>query len=31
MAIELPSGVRVSVDASVDADALGRALAMLTR
>lgn len=31
MAIELPSGVRVSVDASVDADALGRVLAALTR
>lgn len=31
MAIELPSGVRVSVDASVDADALGRVLAVLTR
>ena len=31
MAIELPSGVRVSVDASVDIDALGRVLAVLTR
>ena len=31
MAIELPSGVRVSVDASVDADALGRVLAVLAR
>lgn len=31
MAIELPSGVRVSVDASVDAEALGRVLAVLAR
>lgn len=31
MAIELPSGVRVSIDASVDADALARVLAVLTR
>lgn len=31
MAIELPSGVRVSVDASVDADALDRVLAVLRR
>lgn len=31
IAIELPSGVRISVDAAVDADALGRVLAALTR
>lgn len=29
--IELPSGVRLSVDASVDEDALGRVLAVLAR
>lgn len=29
--IELPTGVRLSVDASVDADALGRVLAALSR
>ena len=29
--IELPSGVRVSVDAAVDADALGRVLSVLSR
>jgi len=29
--IELPSGIRVSVDATVDADALSRVLDILTR
>ena len=29
--IELPTGVRLSVDATVDADALGRVLAVLSR
>jgi len=29
--IELPTGVRLSVDAAVDADALGRVLAVLAR
>jgi transposase len=29
--IELPSGVRVNVDAAVDAEALGRVLSVLTR
>lgn len=29
--IELPSGIKLSVDASVDADALGRVLSVLTR
>lgn len=29
--IELPSGVRVSVDATVDADALSRVIGILTR
>ncbi len=29
--IELPSGVKLSVDASVDAEALGRVLSVLTR
>lgn len=29
--IELPSGVRLSVDATVDADALGRVLSVLSR
>lgn len=29
--IELPSGIKLSVDASVDIDALGRVLSMLTR
>ena len=31
IAIELPSGVRLSVDASVDAEALGRVLSVLDR
>jgi transposase len=31
IAIELPSGVRVSVDAAVDAEALARVLGVLTR
>jgi transposase len=31
IAIELPSGIRLSVDASFDADALGRVLAVLER
>ena len=31
IAIDLPSGVRLSVDASVDAEALGRVLAVLSR
>lgn len=31
IAIELPSGIRLSVDASVDADALGRVLSVLAR
>ena len=29
--IELPSGIRVSVDATVDADALSRVIGILTR
>ena len=31
IAIELPSGIRLSVDASVDAEALGRVLSVLQR
>ncbi|MDQ2891694.1 MAG: transposase [Pseudomonadota bacterium] len=31
IAIELPSGIRLSVDASVDAEALGRVLSVLGR
>lgn len=31
IAIELPSGIRLSVDASVDAEALGRVLSVLAR
>lgn len=31
IAIELPSGIRLSVDASVDAEALGRVLSVLDR
>ena len=31
IAIELPGGIRLSVDASIDADALGRVLSVLQR
>ena len=31
ISIELPSGIRVSVDATVDADALSRVIGILTR
>ena len=31
IAIELPSGIRLNIDASIDADALGRVLSVLQR